>query len=88
MQIKTRKDYEKAKPYFDKDNCPFCLKLNKNEIIFSTEFWIILKNKYPYFDDKIGLLAIPKRHIEFSCDLTKQESADFVEVEKFMKEYF
>jgi diadenosine tetraphosphate (Ap4A) HIT family hydrolase len=47
-----------------------------------------MHNDNPYFEDKNGLMAIPKRHIEFSVDLTKEEFADFLEVEKIMKNYY
>jgi diadenosine tetraphosphate (Ap4A) HIT family hydrolase len=88
MNFKSREEYEKANLYFTRDNCPFCTKLNRNKIIFESDFWFVMHNDIPYFEDKNGLMAIPKRHIEFSVDLTKEEFADFLEVEKFMKNYY
>ena len=88
MKFKNRQEYEKAKPYFNLENCPFCTKLDKKEIIYETNFWIVMKNANPYFDDKNGLMAIPKRHIEFTSDLKEEEFADFVNIEKWMKNYY
>ena len=88
MQFKSREEYDNAKPYFTKENCPFCTKLDKNKIIFESKFWFVMPNDNPYFEDKNGLMAIPKRHIEFSTDLKKEELIDFLQVEKFMKNYF
>jgi len=82
-----RTEYDKNKPYFTLENCPFCIKLDKNKIIFESKYWFVMPNENPYFDDENGLMAIPKRHLEFTYDLISEEFADFVEVEKFMKEY-
>ena len=70
------------------ENCPFCTKLDKNKIIFETKYWFVMHNKYPYFDDKTNLMAIPKRHVEFTYNLTKEEFWDFVNIEKFMKDFY
>jgi diadenosine tetraphosphate (Ap4A) HIT family hydrolase len=88
MQLKNREEYDNLKPYFTKENCPFCTKLDKNKIIFESDFWYVKKNDFPYFNDINGLIAIPKRHIEFTVNLTKEEFADFLQVEKFMKDFF
>jgi len=49
----SREEYDKRKiRYFLKDNCPFCtnLKENNEKILFKNNFWIVIKNKYPYFN--------------------------------------
>ncbi len=89
MQFKNREEYKKAKMYYILENCPFCIKLDKNKIIFESKFWFVIHNDIPYFDDrKYGLMAIPKRHIQWTYDLTKEEFSDFLEIEKFMKDFF
>jgi len=88
MKTSKRAEYEKKKKYFTLENCPFCTKLDKNRIIFESKYWIVIPNENPYFDDKNGLMAIPKRHIEFTYNLTNEELVDFIEIEKFMKEYY
>lgn len=90
MQYKNREEYDKSKVYFTRDNCPFCDKdiLINEKILFITDYWIIVYNKYPYFEDNINLLVFPKRHIEFSIELSENELMDFLNVEKFMKEYY
>jgi len=88
MKYKNREEYDKKKPYFTLENCPFCTKIDKNKIIFESKYWFVMPNDNPYFDDKNGLMAIPKRHIEFTSDVEREEYADFVEVEKFIKNFF
>lgn len=91
MEIKNRQDYENSKPYFTKENCPFCAKdlAETNTIIFESDLWYVIKNKYPYFgEQKKHILALPKKHSEFSYELSREEFADFVNVEKFIKSYF
>ena len=88
MKFKNRQEYEKAKLYFNLENCPFCTKLEKEKIIFETKFWFVMPNDNPYFDDKNNLMAIPKRHIEFTTDLKEEELIDFLEIEKFMQKYY
>jgi len=84
----NREEYDKNKFYFGLDNCPFCTKMKKDKIIFESKYWFIMHNEYPYFDDKNWLMAIPKRHVEFTSNLESKELADFLEVEKFMKNYY
>ena len=83
-----REEYEKKKLYFTKENCPFCTKLDKEKIIFESKYWFVMKNEYPYFDDETNLMAIPKRHVEFTYLLTEEEFADFVNIEKWMKDFY
>ena len=86
--LSKRELYEKQKPYFTLENCPFCTKLDKSKIIFESKYWFVMHNENPYFDDKNWLMAIPKRHIEFTIDLKEEELIDFLQVEKFMKNFF
>ena len=86
--LTKRKKYDNKKYYFTLDDCPFCTKLVKEKIIFKSEYWFVMKNDNPYFDEENWLMAIPKSHSEFTSDLTKEEFADFVNIEKFMKDFF
>ena len=88
MKYESREEYEKQDFYFVENICPFCTKLDKNRIIFDSKYWFVISNGIPYFDDKNGLMAIPKRHMEFTIDLLKEELVDFILVEKFMKNYY
>lgn len=90
MQYKNREEYKKSKVYFTRDNCPFCDKglLIDDEILYITDYWIIIYNKYPYFDDKKNILAFPKRHIEFTTELNQEELIDYLKVEKYIKDFY
>ncbi len=86
--LPKRELYDKQNKYFTLENCPFCTKLNKSKILFESKYWFVMHNEYPYFDDKNWLMAIPKRHIEFTIDLKVNELVDFLSIEKFMKNYY
>ena len=88
MKQISRAEYEKTKKYLTKDVCPFCTKLNIDNIVYETEYWYIMPNLYPYFDDKNQLMVFPKRHIEFTSQLNEEELKDFVNIEKWMKEFY
>lgn len=86
-----REQYLLQKNYFTKENCPFCaLNLSETHEIFSeTNFFKIIFNKYPYFDENwVNLLVFPKRHIEFTSEFFPEEMADFVEVEKIIQKFY
>lgn len=86
-----REEYQNLKVYFTKENCPFCAKDLKetHEILFETSFWIIVFNKFPYFDENwVNLLVFPKRHLEFTSFLSLEEFADFLNIEKFIKKFY
>ena len=84
----NRQEYENKKIYLTKENCPFCTKLKKDEIIHQTQYWLVLANLVPYFDGKEHLMTIPKRHVEFTYELTEEELKDYRNIELFMKKYF
>lgn len=88
MDLKIRKDYDKNKLYFTEFNCPFCTEFDKKRIIFENDFWIVVKNLFPFFEDKLSLIAFPKRHLEFTVEFNKEELLYFIEVENFMKSFF
>ena len=89
MKYKNRADYEKNKVYLWKDNCPFCIKLDKSKIIFESDFWFVMPNDNPYFlDNNCCLMAFPKRHSEFTIELSEDEFGNLLEVDKFMKSFF
>jgi len=74
-----------------KENCPFCQKPDKQEkklILWQNDLWEVRYNKFPYWWIEKHLLAIPKRHVEYTTKLTKKEFASFKEVEKFVANFF
>ena len=81
-----REKYIKQNHYFEKDNCPFC---NEDQLILnSTKHWYIMYNKFPYYWNKVHLMAIPKRHLKFTIELNNEELIDFNNVEIFMNKYY
>ena len=73
-----------------KDECVFCITdwEEKQYIIKETKYWTIRYNKYPYYWEGKHLMAIPKKHKEYTYQLSKEELKDYKEVEIFMKEYY
>lgn len=90
MEFWDRKKYVKKNPYMTKENCEFCKLLKEDEVLIlkETEYWEIRYNKYPYYWFKQNLMAFPKRHISLTIELNKEEILDFINVEKYMKNYF
>jgi diadenosine tetraphosphate (Ap4A) HIT family hydrolase len=92
MQL-SREEYNKLikkKKIFKKHECPFCLNQEKEKklLLRENKHWKVIYNKFPYGDIKKHLLAFPKRHVELTKDLTKQEYASFLEVEQFIFDFF
>lgn len=67
------------------NNCPFC---NEKNIVFETEFWKVINNKYAFYYWVKHMLVFPKRHVLFSKDLTENEFSDYKNVENFMSKEF
>jgi histidine triad (HIT) family protein len=53
--------------------CPFC-KIKNEEILKDNKNAILILSKAPYTKDH--LLVVPKRHVLFLADLTKEEEKD------------
>lgn len=86
----TREEYRDLKPK-DKwaTNCPFCFGTRDEDyVITETKYFSIFYNKFPVLWLENHLLVTPKRHIVFTSEMTSEESADLVEVEKFMKDFY
>lgn len=86
----NRKEYTKEDPFFEKKDCPFCNyeKEEKKLILHKTKYWEIRYNKFPYYWDKLNLLVFPIKHKELTSDLTENELKDYINVEKWMQNYF
>ena len=80
----------KSKKLIWKEGCMFCINEweEKQYIIKETKYWSIRYNKYPYYWNKEHLMVIPRRHVEYTYKLNKEELKDFKEVELFMLEYY
>lgn len=87
-KFKNREEYQKHVKYMDKNNCPFCKIGKEHKILYETDYWFVIEALYPYFDAKWHLLATPKKHREFTWQLSKAEFGDFKKVEIFMEKYY
>lgn len=77
------KSYTQRKDWFS-GNCPFCWNLNTG-VFFVSDYWIVVKNKYPYPRLKSHLLIIPYRHISKYSEIRKKERED---LHKILSIYF
>ena len=84
-----RKKYIESKPYFTKENCPFCTYSKEEEKLFlyETKYWKVIYNKFPYYSKK-HLMSIPKRHIKYTTELNNEELIDFKNIEIFIKNFY
>lgn len=73
-----------------KESCPFCISdwIQKKYIVKETKYWSIRYNKYPYYWGEKHLMAISKRHKEYTHELSKEEFKDLKEVELFMEKHY
>jgi len=90
MEYKNREDYDKNHKYIWKEDCCFCDENldNTNKVLYMTKHWIVVYNKYPYFWDEKNILTFPKRHIEFSIELNDEELLDYINVEKYISDFY
>jgi len=91
-RIGTRAEYHENKlqnGILDKKNCPFC---NFNEIentlIHEFVYWKIILNKFPYSGQENHLMAVPKRHFIFPCEMNEDENAEILAIQKYMKDFY
>lgn len=87
MELGTRAEWYKNCPD-DKwaTDCPLC---KKNDlVIWESNHWIICHNKYPVLDLKNHFMAVPKRHVVLTKDLSIEEYAEFQSVEEHMNILF
>jgi len=75
--------------YINKESCPFC-NYNKNFLIKEYNYFILLKNKFPYLETKEHVLLVPKRHIAYFYEFNKEEKEEYLEIidELLKKGYF
>lgn len=73
-----------------KEDCPFCKSTwkEKKYIVKDTKYWSIRYNKFPYYCGKNHLLAVPKKHKEYTYELSLEELKDYKNVEIFIKKYY
>ncbi len=54
--------------------CPFCDEASQKDMtLWSGKYWNIVYNKYPYTGNDQHIMAIPRRHIVYFCDLLPEE---------------
>ena len=67
-----------------KNICPFCEGQEQNAelepIIQETEFWHLRKNRWPYPNTRVHLLAISRIHTETLADLSPSSFADLLTI--------
>lgn len=95
MKFWTREEYKKVKETLLADkwksHCPFCnMEKNWDQDLVEWEwkYWFISHAKFPYWLRNDHLLAIPKRCIEFTKDISVEETSEFPEVENFMADFY
>jgi diadenosine tetraphosphate (Ap4A) HIT family hydrolase len=64
--------------------CPFCSPLDpeKNKVTVETELWLAWESKFPEKHTRLHILAVPKRHVASTSELTPEEEADFLVIKR------
>lgn len=82
-----------ARPYtymswtIKKRNCPFC-DMEEQDIVEECNYWLVIKNLYPYPRHNIHFMIVPKRHIEKKSELLLHEIEELYEIEeRYIKKY-
>ena len=92
IQLVSREEYHrnKKKRVLDKEICPFCGPSRDPESYtgWSSEYWDMFINKSPYSGQANHLMAVPKRHVAFVHELTKEELADMRAVYEYVGEFY
>lgn len=89
----SRDEYKKILNWWVlwRDRCPFCADgelFDKDMLIWEGDFWVIMRNKFPYTGNDKHLLVTPKRHVILSSEITEREWWEFVYIHNFMREFF
>lgn len=90
MKLLARDIWEQTQPWdLGASTCVFCeAYIEKEYIIFETEHWRVLHNKYPVLWLREQIMAIPKNHIKCAYEIPPEVMAEFPQVEKFVSDFF
>lgn len=91
MKLLSREEYHKIlawRKILGKEDCPFCLVKDKNQIYYDWKKWFLLYALSPYSGNDKHLMAVPKRHVCFTRDLTGEEFLELKEIHNIAKDFF
>lgn len=90
MKIHRRDIWEQTQPVdLWASGCPFCdTYLEREYLIFETEHWRVLHNKYPILWLREHIMAIPKLHLKYAFEIPAEVMAEYPHVEKFVSDFF
>ena len=67
--------------------CPGGLAANSsNQVLHQTEWWTVMRNRYPYANTRLHLLLVPAAHVSDVADLPLEAKAEFWDVLDWAKE--
>lgn len=89
MKIYSRSIWHTDRPEdLGKESCPFCSPENAEYIMFQTDYWLLVQNKFPILGLKQHIMAVPKRHVILSKDLSHEELSDYGNILWYVHDYF
>jgi diadenosine tetraphosphate (Ap4A) HIT family hydrolase len=90
MKIYHRDIWEQIQPPdLGANGCVFCEPwLEKDYVIFETEHWRVMNNKYPILGLLEHIMAVPKKHIKLAYEIPTEVMAEYPKVEKFVSDFF
>lgn len=88
----TREDYEKNLPKEKwKYDCPFCKYDSleeKDMILWEWNHLVVRYNKFPFLWINRHILLIPKKHLIYTWEMTKDELLEIKDAELFIKNFY
>ena len=91
MKLYSREKWQKDAPRdLWKSKCPFCEIDQQQEeyIVWEWQDWYIANNKFPYLGIKEHIMAIPKKHICESADISPEAYWEMSQIHIFVKKFF
>ena len=90
MKLHTRNIWEQTQPSdLGSSACVFCEAfLDKHYVIFETEHWRVIHNKYPILWLREHIMAIPKQHIKYAYEISAEIMGEYPQVEKFVSDFY
>jgi ATP adenylyltransferase len=70
--------------------CLFCPEHlgSEQQVEYSTQWWSVTGNRYPYAGTKLHLLLVPRQHVRDMIDLDQLAQADFWQVLRWVRENY
>lgn len=90
MKLLSREIWENTQPIdMGNSTCPFCEEyIDRDYVIYETQYWRIIHNKFPVLWLREHIMAIPKAHIKLAYEIPTEVMADYPNIERFVYDFY